>query len=189
MSRTPPYSDNALAVAVAQSRSWRGVLRALGLNAASGSAIRAVRQSADALLLDHSHFTGQRRWTDEQLAAAVRASDSWSHVADALGLRGGSWQATFKAHAVRLSLDIGHLQTKGPTAQLLLRHRRQPGVLPDSCGCRRRLPRDPFVGIRAIPPATPHRLRISDAHASCAGAAAGGSAIPRSRTPRGADAR
>lgn len=116
MSLSPSYSDNALALAVAQSRSWRGVLRTLGFSATSGSAIRAVRQRADSLHIDHSHFIGQRRWTDKQFAAAVRASDSWSQVADALGLRGGSWQATFRAHAVRLSLDTGHLQTRGRVA-------------------------------------------------------------------------
>lgn len=57
------YNDEQLEQTLASSRSWRGALRALGLSATSASAMRSLRQQADRLGLDYSHFTGQRRWT------------------------------------------------------------------------------------------------------------------------------
>lgn len=104
------YTDTDLAAAVAAARSWRGVLRHLGLVATSAAAIRSVRQHADRLGLDHSHFTGQRRWSDEQLAEAVRSAGSWAQVCRSLGLVGGSSETTVRGHAVRLGLDTSHLQ-------------------------------------------------------------------------------
>lgn len=103
------YQDDALAEAIAASHSWRAVLRALGLAGSSASVIRSVRRNADRLGLDHSHFTGQRRWSDGQLAAAVAASGSWGEVAGRLGLAGGSSEPTLKRHAQRLGLRAEHL--------------------------------------------------------------------------------
>jgi hypothetical protein len=77
VARARGYSDDELVAAVSVSRSWRGVLRELGLAATSSSAIRSVRRQADRLGIDYRHFTGQRRWGDEDLVAAVEASDSW----------------------------------------------------------------------------------------------------------------
>jgi hypothetical protein len=82
--------------------------------------MRSARHRADSLRLDYSHFTGQRRWTDDQLAGAVRNSRSWSQVVDSLGLKGGSSPTSVKAHAIRLALDIGHLQSERPTTQMSL---------------------------------------------------------------------
>lgn len=110
MSRRPTFSDEALAEAIAACRSWRGVLRALGLSATSSGAIRSVRQRADRLALDHSHFRAQRRWTDDQLADAVRRSRSWSAVAQTLDLASGPGEKTLKGHAARLGLDADHLE-------------------------------------------------------------------------------
>jgi hypothetical protein len=103
------YSDEELATAVAVSRSWRGVLRHLGLVATSSAAIRSVRHHADRLDLDHGHFTGQRRWTVDELDAAIGASRSWSQVAAVLGLSGGSSAALLKGHAARLGIDTSHM--------------------------------------------------------------------------------
>ena len=97
------------------SHSWRAVLRALKLPASSGSMIRSVRRHADRLGLDYSHFTGQRGWTDAQLAGAVEESGTWIEVADRLGLAGGSSRETLKGHARRLRLDVEHLGPKAPT--------------------------------------------------------------------------
>jgi hypothetical protein len=104
------YQDEDLEAVVAASRSWRGVLRELGLSATSASAIRSVRHHADRLGLDHSHFTGLRRWTDEQLSEAISGSASWSQVAQALGLMGGSSESALKGHAARLGIDVDHLR-------------------------------------------------------------------------------
>jgi hypothetical protein len=117
------YADAQLTEAIRASRSWRGALRMLGLAATSSAAMRSVRMHADRLGLDYSHFTGQRRWTDQQLAAAIASASSWTQVADTLGLAGGSSTTTLRGHAVRLGLDIGHLaQPKKPQPPVGLIH-------------------------------------------------------------------
>ena len=125
------YDDDALTAAVAASRSWRAVLRHLGLTATSSAAIRSVRSRADRLGLDASHFTGQRRWTHAQLAEAVANSRSWSQVAAALGLAGGSSTGALKGHAARLGIDAGHLvQRKHAADRQPLRMEADPMHLP-----------------------------------------------------------
>ena len=103
------YSDPQLVETIRTSRSWRGVLRTLGLSATSAGAMRSVRAHADRLGLDYTHFTGQRRWTDQQLTAAIAAATSWAQVAERLGLAGGSSAATLRGHAARLGVDTNHL--------------------------------------------------------------------------------
>lgn len=103
------YSDAQLVEAIGASHSWRGVLRALGLSATSAAAMRSVRMHTDRLGLDYSHFTGQRRWTDQQLQAAIASATSWTQVAEMLGLSGGSSTTTIRGHAVRLGLCTAHL--------------------------------------------------------------------------------
>src|SRR5690242_19826165 len=103
------YSDAQLTEAIRASQSWRGVLRALGLSATSAAAMRSVRLHADRLGLGYSHFTGQRRWTDQQLVAAITSATSWTQVAEMLGLAGGSRTTTIRGHAMRLGLDTAHL--------------------------------------------------------------------------------
>jgi hypothetical protein len=103
------YSDAQLVEAVRASHSWRGVLRALGLSATSAAAMRSARAHADRLGLGYSHFTGQRRWTDQQLVAAIASASSWTQVAETLGLVGGSSTTTIRGHAARLGLDTAHL--------------------------------------------------------------------------------
>lgn len=103
------YTDAQLTSAVGGSRSWRGVLRTLGLKATSGSASRSVRRHADHLGLDYQHFTGQRQWTDHQLTQAIVASDSWADVQDALRLAPGGSTTPLRARALRIGLDIERL--------------------------------------------------------------------------------
>jgi hypothetical protein len=99
------YSDGQLANAIQSSRSWRGVLHKLGLAGTSAAAMRSVRGHADRLHLDYTHFTGRRRWSDQDLAAAIKSAATWSEATGTLGLVGGSNVATIRGHAVRLSLD------------------------------------------------------------------------------------
>jgi hypothetical protein len=120
------YSDEQLIDVIRASHSWRGVLRALGLTATSAAAMRSVRSQCDRLGLDYSHFTGQRRWTDRQLVAAIASSTSWTQVAEMLGLAGGSSSTTIRGHAVRLGLDTGHLASPRkphPPMELMRAHR------------------------------------------------------------------
>lgn len=109
MRRARTYSDAELAAALATARSWRGVLRALGLDATSGGAIRSVRTRADRLGLDHSHLIGGRRWTDAELASAVASERTWPAVADRLALAAGASTAALKGHCARLGIDVTHL--------------------------------------------------------------------------------
>jgi hypothetical protein len=51
-----------------------------------------------------------RRWTDDQLVAAVAASANLKEVCDALGLwAGGGTYRTLERHMVRLGVDTSHL--------------------------------------------------------------------------------
>lgn len=103
------YDDDQLAAAIAASRSWRGVMRALGLPATSTGRLRTARVRAERLALDHSHFTGQRRWSEQRLAEAVASASSWRDVARTLGLSTAASTTQLRAHATRLGLPIAHL--------------------------------------------------------------------------------
>jgi hypothetical protein len=103
------YTDASLVTAVAEATSWRGVLRALGLSATSSGAIRSVKERAVFLDLDTSHFTGQRRWSDDALSEAVAIASSWHEVLGLLGLSSSSDIALVKGHACRLGIDASHL--------------------------------------------------------------------------------
>lgn len=110
MGRARRYTDEELAAAVASATSWRGTLRALGLTATSATAIRSVRQYADQLCLDYSHFRGRRRWTDHQLRMAVASAHTWNDVAIALPNVDVSEVVLLKGHVARLGIDAGHLK-------------------------------------------------------------------------------
>ena len=114
MAHQRSYTDLELATAIQESTSWRGTLRALGLAGTSAGAIRSARARADHLALDYQHFTGQRRWSNAQLRAAIETSSSWSEVAAALHLRGSLATRHLKGHAARLNFDTRHLEKKTP---------------------------------------------------------------------------
>ena len=87
-------------------------MRKLGLNANSAGAIRIVRRDVEHLGLDTSHFRGKRIWSDAQLRRAVIDSQSWDELLSTLGLAPGSGdgRTRVKAHAMRLGLDLSHLE-------------------------------------------------------------------------------
>src|SRR5580700_6966601 len=94
------WADSQLISAVAKSRSWRGVMRELGLCVTSAGSIRIVKRRVALLGLDTSHFTGQRRWSDAQLRRALAHAYSWSELLSDLGLNGSADDRTrVKAHA------------------------------------------------------------------------------------------
>ncbi|RXZ50278.1 hypothetical protein ESP57_00115 [Agromyces fucosus] len=109
MKRERAYTDEQLVKAVAVSNSWRGLLRELGLVATSSGAMRSVRLQADRLGADYGHFSGQRRWAEEDLRAAVANATTWSEVGALLNLQDASVITTLKGHALRLGLDVAHL--------------------------------------------------------------------------------
>jgi len=150
------YTDAQLTLAIEGSRSWRGVLRALGLKGDSAGAMRAARRRAEELGLSFSHFTGQRRWSDPELAEAVASAASWTQVASALGLSSGSAESltTLRGHALRLGIDAAHLEPRrvpepGPSTLVpTIRHLARAGTLIaaawfELCGCRVSWPLEP----------------------------------------------
>ena len=105
------WSDDQLPAAIAAARSWRGVMRELGLNPANGGTTRTIRRHAAILGLDCSHFRGNRSWSDARLRQAVTEGRTWEEVLTALGLSvgAGGERTLVKAHALRLGLDVKHL--------------------------------------------------------------------------------
>ena len=109
------YPREMLAEAVASSHSSRGVLRHLRCLEHSAGALRAVRREVAAFGIDHSHFTGQRRWSDRQLKDAIAQSRSWSDTLRRLGVSGGN-HVSVRAAAARLGLDTSHFSRRSPGA-------------------------------------------------------------------------
>lgn len=94
------WSDAQLVSAVAASRSWRGVMRELGLCMTSAGSIQVIKRHVIRLGLDTSHFTGQRRWPDAQVKRAIIKAYSWREVFTHLGLLGsGDDRTRVKGHA------------------------------------------------------------------------------------------
>jgi len=93
--------------AVAGSRSWRGVLRALGYT--SPRLGRELREACDRLQLDYSHFGPD----EAELARAVSCSTTWTEVLRELGYAAGSGsaRATVRRRCARAGVDISHLET------------------------------------------------------------------------------
>ena len=112
------WSDAQLMDVVADSSNWRNVMRKLGLNASSAGAIRIVRRDVERLGLDTSHFRGKRIWSDAQLRRAVMDSQSWDELLNTLGLapHSGDARVRVKAHAMRLGLDLMHLENSTANA-------------------------------------------------------------------------
>lgn len=105
-------SDDDLVAAVRGARSWRGVLRLLNLPDQSAYRLRAVREHAHRLGCDDSHFTGQRRWSEQDLRRAVEDATDWYDVLRRLGLSdsGGGSLSYVRLCATRLRLDVTHLR-------------------------------------------------------------------------------
>jgi hypothetical protein len=161
MTETPPdkrtWSDSQLVSAVAASRSWRGVMRELGLCVTSAGSIKVVKRHVIRLGLDTSHFTGQRRWSDAQLKRAVSSAYSWPELFTELHMLGsGDDRIRVKAHAVRLGLDLSRLDglAADPAARLEfnpdVKHLREAGTAIAAmwfllCGCNVSVPIEPTL--------------------------------------------
>jgi len=106
------WTDAELKDVVAAATNWRDVMRALGLRADSAGAIRIVKRHVTGLGLDTSHFRGKRTWSETQLRRAVIDAQSWDELLTRLGLapRSPDGRVRVKAHAVRLRLDLTHLE-------------------------------------------------------------------------------
>jgi hypothetical protein len=121
-SKASKWSDTDLTSAVTASRSWRGVMRELGLCVTSAGSLQVVKRRVALLGLDTSHFTGQRIWSDAALKRAADQAHSWDELLAAIGVmsRSGDERTRVKAHALRLGLDLSHLgdQPQGSPGRL-----------------------------------------------------------------------
>lgn len=119
------WSDSDLAAAVARSRSWRGVMRELGIPVTSSRAIAAAKQDLVRLGIGTSHFTGQRTWSDPQLKRAFAHAQSWGELLTALGLDpyAGDARGRVRGHAVRLGLDLSKLEARHPGSTVDIRRK------------------------------------------------------------------
>lgn len=105
-------SEEVLRTAVAASRSWRGVLRKLGLT--SPRTGRELKARCDVLGIDYAHFGAGGR-SDEAVREAVAGSASWPEVLTALGYApdSGSARASVRRRCAQLGLSVAHLRA-GP---------------------------------------------------------------------------
>jgi HNH endonuclease len=117
MPRQPSWTDAELIAAVAGASCFKQVCDALGLWAGGGT-YRTLERHMARLGIDSSHLARRqgprtaarrRRWTDDELTAAVRASESWAEVARRLGYAiNGGIHRFLRGHVVRLGLDTSH---------------------------------------------------------------------------------
>lgn len=115
MARQRSWTDDDLIAALDGATSWSQVCRRLGIRN-GGETIKRLRRRAEALGLDVARLAAngraQRRWSDDDLVAAVAAASNLRGVFLHLGLAigGGSWRR-MQDHIVRLGLDTSHWST------------------------------------------------------------------------------
>lgn len=102
-------APEALAAIVATSRSWRGVLRELGLTSTHKG--RQMRAFCDAAGIDYSH-SRQRTYDDDRLRCAVAMARSWDELLEMLGLAttSGSARGSVRKRCAQLGLDLRGLE-------------------------------------------------------------------------------
>lgn len=113
------WTDDQLMEAVRSSVCWRDVIRALGIPTNSEGVIRRIKRDSARLGVDVSHFRGTRTWDDLQLRRAVPQAQSWDDVFTALGLETPRKETRVRimGHAIRLGLDVQHLDPKAQRAR------------------------------------------------------------------------
>lgn len=121
MPRAPRWTDDELRHAVAQSSCLKEVCDRLGLRAGGGTYL-SLERHISLLGLNASHLerrrpkphSVRRRWTDDDLAEAVRASVSVTEVSRRLGYAPSGGVHRFVNHYIgRLGLDTSHFRGQG----------------------------------------------------------------------------
>ncbi|MBA3462411.1 MAG: hypothetical protein H0T46_20790 [Deltaproteobacteria bacterium] len=116
-SRVPRWSDEQLREAIAAATSFRDAAARLG----AIETRKRVRRRARELGINTTHFLAPRdkarRWSDDDLRAAVVGARSIAHVLRTLGLRpaGGNFDHVQRRIAA-LSLDTSHILGQGGTS-------------------------------------------------------------------------
>ncbi|MFP5022700.1 hypothetical protein [Pseudonocardia phyllosphaerae] len=128
MPRARRWTDAQLAAAVAASSRLSEVCRRLGIQPGRYDVLRA---HIERIGVDASHLPGvregrrRRYWTDADLAAAVRDSESVAAVLRRLGYApSGGMHRLITGHIRRLGLDTGHFTGQGWSRGRSVRTRR-----------------------------------------------------------------
>jgi hypothetical protein len=89
-------------------------MRELGYLTTSGRTAARIRQRAEDLGYDLSHFRGQRTWSDPALEDALKTNVTWAGVLRRLGMNEGSGNvmAAIRARAKQLGLDYSHIENR-----------------------------------------------------------------------------
>jgi hypothetical protein len=105
-------ADDDLRAAIADARSWRGVLRALGIPASAAGTSRRLRRRADELGYSYAHFGHQQeRWQRTELREAVVSAQNWTDMMEWLGCSASSGSArnSIRRECARLGIDTTSL--------------------------------------------------------------------------------
>lgn len=105
------YTVDELRDAITRSKSWRGVMRELGYATTAGRLTVRLRNHAEELGINFSHFQG-KSYTEDQLRQAVASSTTWAGVMTALGKTHGNGTAAARTVAERLDIDTSHFISK-----------------------------------------------------------------------------
>lgn len=110
-------TEEQLRAVVAANRSWRAVMRALGLKSASFGP--KLRNACNELDIDYGHFRSILA-TDARLREVVTTSTDWPTALSLLGYATGSGtaRATLRKHCKRLGVDTSHLAVASPSTAL-----------------------------------------------------------------------
>ena len=105
------WRDEDLLDAVKSSKSYSSVLKSLNIKY-SGHRMRLLKKDIERLQIDVTHFT-RHRVSDQQLADAVKISDSYADVIRNVGtsIRGSNIDH-YKSRILKLNLDISHFYSK-----------------------------------------------------------------------------
>ncbi|MET8782636.1 HNH endonuclease [Streptomyces sp. NPDC004589] len=111
MSTADMYDRDALATAVAESHTWNGLMRRLGLKP-SGGRRRVLQERVAAHGIDTGHFRQRSPWLrypDDAIAAAVASSSTLREVALKLGATPATGTLThLRRRIAAAGIDIGH---------------------------------------------------------------------------------
>lgn len=114
--RAEEISDEQLRIAVAASRSWRGVLRTLGRT--SPRTGRELKARCDVLGVDYGHF-GPGGRSDDVIREAVSSALSWTDALAAAGyaVDSGSARASIRRRCAQLGISVAHLTSTHPSVR------------------------------------------------------------------------
>lgn len=103
-------SDKELRAAIANSQSWRGVMRYLGYATTSGYLGMRLQIRAQDLGILTEHIARRAVWTAHQLGEAVRDSTNWGEVVTRLGMSPGNRAtiAKVRGEVERQGVDCSH---------------------------------------------------------------------------------